>query len=205
MRTRLDMGHCLSRITTVPDTGTNQYSLRSEEPIKKDTKGTPDFSASKSDSTSIVAGSNGQNREKKKAEMVCIFWMRTVIGINNTSLDSLVAVVVAYYQTLTFQWNPLRKHEELTLSDDKRTFHKTTPSSYKSLCSTNMVSAATTDIVRWEVTLRQKGAMSLTGFEMGYIEGEYIEFFKESLYIGRNTHWKEVAFGMTFAFVTMCL
>lgn len=87
---------------------------------------------------------------------------------------------------MKFEWDPKRKNKNLSLSHDLQTFTAVSSQSglrsLCSICSQNVLSNMSLAIVRWEMTLKQKGNRMY--FMMGYLDSRGIGDFADSRGIG---------------------
>ena len=125
------------------------------------------------------------NWEKQRGGIVFAHWLRTLLSAYYLSNEVLVNIMLTYYPTLKFEWNPLSKHDSLTLSNDGKCFSVNLPSDYYwspgvdvnwlSLCSATAVSAdmCIGSIFRWELTQKNGGR----NLKMGFIDSKMSECF----------------------------
>lgn len=127
--------------------------------------------------------------ELSRISTVFSFWMRTNVSAANVPGEYLGKVVLDYYCLPRFEWDSLRKHSDIMLSNKATIITKkdgeTVTNDAKSLCSKNVLSADAVSIVCWEITIREKSVDDLC-LMMGYIDGEHIDDFVESSCVGDN-------------------
>ena len=121
--------------------------------------------------------------ELDRAKLIFQYWMRKIIPTRNISAHNYTDLVLKYLIP-QFEWDIRRKHEALTISNYGKcvTDDGTHSRMEKSLCSKNILSSETESIVRWEMTLKQKGTAIYAN--IGYIDAKYISDFRDDVRIG---------------------
>lgn len=116
--------------------------------------------------------------EYDRVKLVFAYWIRTLLAMNqNISAEDCMDLVWKYFFYLHFDWDPQRKHRGFAISNDG--LHVTDGGSglYKSLCAKYILSSANASLVRWEVTLLQKGDDGSAFLCLGYIDQKDIRHF----------------------------
>ena len=136
--------------------------------------------------------------------LICSCWLRSALQTTNVSHQYLLDIVQGYCRgycvSSIFEWDSLTKHRNLVVSNEGKTFtdcsRNDTPFNFgrfrtKSLCSTNELSANTSSLVHWELTLKHKGFTpnghrALQWFRMGFVDSEHVRDFKD----GEGMGWQ---------------
>ena len=118
--------------------------------------------------------------------MICNYWMRTLMLDYNASFEFFMNAVLGYYCSRRFEWDPERMHSMYILREDGKTFVCKYSWGARSICSKNLLSADSASIVRWEMTLKERGGGS--HLRMGYIDGDHIEDFEDDEMIAKSKH-----------------
>ena len=125
------------------------------------------------------------------AVLILSHWIRTILDDSTVSYKwerNLMEIVIKYYFTAIFEWDPLRSSPHLELSPNGRSFrYKAGPNTDpgKSLCSKNILcSADSISRVRWELTVKQQGEQFY--MLMGFVGTEGLFNPNENCFIGTD-------------------